>query len=225
MTGPESCKREMLAGIATVPGIVLAGGLSRRMGGGDKALRMLDGKPLLFHVILRFSTQVAPLAINANGDPSRFAGFGLPVVPDATADFAGPLAGILAGLRWAASAAPDALFLATAACDTPFFPGDLVSRLMEAANGEAGPRIACARSAGRLHPAFALWPIGLADGIATALARGQRKVTAFAESHSCRAVEFPPHQHGGALASPFFNVNTSGELAEAEALLRAMETP
>ena len=105
-----------------VAGVILAGGLSRRMGGGDKSLRTLNGKPLILHVIERLGGQAGPIALNANGDASRFSPFGLPVIPDATTDFAGPLAGVLAGLRWAAEAAPDARFIVSAACDTPFFP-------------------------------------------------------------------------------------------------------
>ena len=123
----------MTAGIERVAGVILAGGLSRRMGGGDKALRELGGKPLLQHAIERLSAQASPLAINANGDAARFAAFGLPVIADATDDSAGPLAGILTGLRWAAGAAPDVRFIATAACDTPFFPGDLVRQFLAAA--------------------------------------------------------------------------------------------
>src|SRR6476661_9802827 len=115
-----------------VAGVILAGGLSRRMGGGDKGLRLLAGKPLLQRVIDRFTPQASPIALNANGDSARFASYGLPVIADATADFAGPLAGVLAGLRWAASAAPEARFIATAACDTPFYPENLVSACIEA---------------------------------------------------------------------------------------------
>ena len=153
--------RGMTPVIERIPGVVLAGGLSRRMGGGDKGMRELGGKPLMLHVIERLSAQASPLAINANGDPSRFAHFGLPVIPDATADFAGPLAGILAGLRWAGQAAPDARFIVTAACDTPFFPEDLVAKFLAAADG-AYPAIVLAQSAGQVHPVFG--PVALGPG-------------------------------------------------------------
>src|SRR5579884_2157693 len=153
-----------------VAGVILAGGLSRRMGGGDKSLRLLGRKPLLRHVIERLAPQAFPLAINANGDPARFADFGLPVLPDATQDFAGPLAGVLAGLRWAASAVPEARYIVTAACDTPFFPKDLVSACLAAAGGTY-PAIVHARSAGRTHPVFGIWPVALADDLKQSLAR------------------------------------------------------
>ena len=142
-----------MAVLERVAGVVLAGGLSRRMGGGDKGLCQLDGKPLIQHVIERLAAQASPLAINANGDASRFAGLGLPVIADATEDFAGPLAGVLAGLRWAAKAAPEARFIVTAACDTPFFPADLVAKFLEAA-GDAYPAIVLAKSGERIQPVF-----------------------------------------------------------------------
>ncbi|HWJ19264.1 MAG TPA: molybdenum cofactor guanylyltransferase MobA, partial [Geobacterales bacterium] len=143
-----------------VAGVILAGGLSRRMGGGDKSLRTLNGKPLILRAIERLGGQAGPIALNANGDASRFSAFGLPVIPDATADFAGPLAGVLAGLRWAAEAAPDARFIVTAACDTPFFPSDLVEKLL-ASTGPTYPCIALAASGENAHPVFALWPVAL----------------------------------------------------------------
>lgn len=200
-----------------VAGVVLAGGLSRRMGGGDKGLLELDGKPLVQHVIERLSLQASPLVLNANGDAARFAAFGLPVAADATADFAGPLAGILAGLRWAAAAAPDARFIVTAACDTPFFPNDLVPEFLAAAGGTY-PVIVLAKSGGRIHPVFGLWPVILADELAEALASGTRKVQYWAEQHPHFIVEFPIASFGGRLADPFFNANTPEELAEAQAL-------
>src|SRR5215468_5852688 len=113
-----------------VAGIVLAGGLSRRMGGGDKGLRELGGKPLMAYTIERISVQASPVAINANGDLARFAAFGLPVIQDLTAGRPGPLAGVLAGMRWAEIAAPCARFIVTAACDTPFFPKDMTARFL-----------------------------------------------------------------------------------------------
>lgn len=211
----------MTAVIERVAGVVLAGGLSRRMGCGDKALRDLAGKPLLLHAIERLSAQASPLAINANGDASRFAAFGLPVIADATDDFAGPLAGILAGLRWAAGAAPDARFIVTAACDTPFFPEDLVAKFLAAAGG-AYPAIVLAKSGEQVHPVFGLWPVALADALADALASGTRKVRYWAEQHPHFIAEFPTASVGGAFCDPFFNANTPEQLAEAAALLRAL---
>jgi molybdopterin-guanine dinucleotide biosynthesis protein A len=206
-----------------IPGIVLAGGLSRRMGGGDKGFKVLGGKPLICHVLERLAGQAAPIAINANGDPTRFAGFGLPVIPDATQDYAGPLAGILAGMRWAAEAVPQARFVVTAACDTPFFPQDLVSRFLQAAN-DAAQTIALATFGGRVHPIFGLWPLALSQDLADALANGTRKVSDWAESRPHVLVEFKPSTAGGKLADPFFNANTPAELAEAEALFNARKT-
>ncbi len=214
----------MTAVMERVAGVVLAGGLSRRMGGGDKALRELGGKSLLQHAIERLSAQAAPLAINANGDASRFAAFGLPVVADATDDFAGPLAGILAGLRWAAQAAPHARFIVTAACDTPFFPSDLVEQFLAAAGG-AYPVIVLAKSGGQVHPVFGLWPIALAGDLAEALALGTHKVQAWARQHPHTIVEFPIPCAGGKPADPFFNANTQEQLAEAEALAKALAQP
>src|SRR5271165_6549389 len=214
MTHRESRKVEIKPG-APIPGLVLAGGLSRRMGGGDKSLRLLGSKPLILHVIERFARQASPLAINANGNPDLFLAYGLPVIPDADTDFAGPLAGILASLRWAARAVPEARFLATAACDTPFFPDVLVARLLAAVNASSASAIAVAASDGRLHPIFALWPMALADELAAALASGERKVTAFIERRPHIVVEFPFIQRPGRVLDPFFNINTPDEFAEA----------
>ncbi len=207
-----------------VAGVVLAGGLSRRMGGGDKGLRELGGRPLMLHVIERIAAQASPVAINANGDASRFAAFGLPVIPDATADFSGPLAGVLAGLRWAMAATPGTRFIVTAACDTPFFPEDLAAKFLAAAGG-AYPAIVLAMSGEQVHPVFGLWPVALADDLANALATGTRKVLHWTGRHPHFIAEFPTMSVGGKCADPFFNANTPEELAEAEALLMAKETP
>jgi molybdopterin-guanine dinucleotide biosynthesis protein A len=201
-----------------VAGIVLAGGLSRRMGGGDKGFCQLDGKPLIQHVIERLAAQASPLAINANGDASRFTALGLPVIADATEDFAGPLAGVLAGMRWAAKAAPEARFIVTAACDTPFFPTDLVAKFLAAAGG-AYPVIVLAKSGERIQPVSGLWPVALASNLADALASGTRKVQAWALRQPHFIVEFPISSLGGKLADPFFNANTPEDLAEAATLL------
>jgi len=210
--------------VAKVAGIILAGGLSRRMGGSDKSLYSLNGKSLIAHVIERLHGQAAPIALNANGAPSRFSAFGLPVIPDETADFAGPLAGVLAGMRWAAKAAPDACFIVTAACDTPFFPMELVEKLLASTDG-AYPCVALAASGGKVHPVFGLWPVALADDLTLSLEAGTRKVLHWADRHPHFIVEFAFADFGGNLVDPFFNANTPGDLAEAERLLKMDQAP
>jgi molybdopterin-guanine dinucleotide biosynthesis protein A len=191
-----------------IVGVLLAGGRSSRMGGGDKCLVELAGRPLLAHAIERLRPQVTTLVLSANGDPARFAVFGLPVVPDLEPAFKGPLAGILAGMVWARAHAPEASFIAIAAADTPFFPRDLVARLGQALEGENG--IAIARSAGRDHPVFGLFPITLAADLATFLEASPRlAVMAWIDRHPWRAVAFEPS--GSSRLDPFFNVNTSAD--------------
>jgi molybdenum cofactor guanylyltransferase len=193
-------------------GVVLAGGLSRRMGGGDKCLRLLGGRPILAHIIERARPQVAALALNANGDPGRFAAFGLPVIADSIADFAGPLAGILAGLDWAAAERPAATHVASFAGDAPFLPRDLVARL--AAAIAAGHDLGCAASGGRAHPVFGLWPLALRDDLRRALAEeGIRKVDQWTGRFRLAVVDFPATP-----LDPFFNTNRPEDLAEAERL-------
>src|SRR6185436_2052358 len=144
-----------------VTGVILAGGLSRRMGGGDKGLLELAGRPMLAHVVCRLRPQVGAILVNANGDPARFAPLGLPVVPDTVGGFVGPLAGVLAGMRWSAVNAPDARWIVTAAGDAPLLPGDLVAQLAAAVASRPGA-IALAQSHGELHPVIGLWPVALA---------------------------------------------------------------
>jgi molybdopterin-guanine dinucleotide biosynthesis protein A len=194
-----------------IAGVLLAGGQSRRMGGDDKALRMLSGKPLMQHAINRMRPQARALAISANGDPQRFAEFGLPVLADTVAGFPGPLAGILAGMRWAAGFGLE--WVATAACDTPFIPLDLVARLW-AAGGGLYPAIAA--SAGREHPVCGLWPVDMADRLEEALAAGQRRVYGWAVSQGVVFVDFPLASAGGSTVDPFLNINTPEDLQEAE---------
>ena len=143
-----------------VAGVLLAGGLSRRMGGGDKCLRDLGGRPILARIIERAASQVGSLVLNANGDPARFEAFGLPVAHDVVEGYAGPLAGILTGLDWAAEHAPDAEWLASFASDAPFLPTDLVARMAAAVEAE-GADLACAITHGRTHPVFGLWRLDL----------------------------------------------------------------
>jgi len=194
-----------------VAGIVLAGGLARRMGGGDKGLRMLAGRPLLAWVIERARPQVSALALNANGDPARLAGFGLPVVPDSIAGFAGPLAGVLAGLDWAGAQVPGATHVASFASDAPFFPRDLVARL--AALVSAGADLACACSGGQSHPVFGLWPLALRQDLRAALERGVRKVDEWTAGYRLEQADFADQP-----VDPFFNANRPEDLAEAERL-------
>jgi molybdenum cofactor guanylyltransferase len=202
-----------------IAGIVLAGGLSRRMGGGDKCLRLLAGRPILAHIIDRARPQVTELAINANGDPGRFAGFGLPVVADSVADFPGPLAGILAGLDWAAASLPGASHVASFAGDAPFLPLDLVARLEAAVT--AGSELACAASAGRAHPVFGLWPVALREALRRALVEdGLRKVDRWTARFRLATVEFPAGR-----VDPFFNANEPEDLAEAERLMAPAAGP
>ncbi len=148
-----------------VAGVLLAGGLSRRMGGGDKALRTLGGETILARVIARARPQVGALALNANGDAARFKAYQLPVIADVIEGFAGPLAGVLTGMEWAARSAPECPWVASFATDAPFLPGDLIARLLRAVERD-GADMACAASAGRHHPVFGLWPVRLAGAAA-----------------------------------------------------------
>lgn len=198
-----------------VAGVVLAGGRAQRMGGRDKALLPLAGKPMIARVIDRLAPQVAAVAINANGDPARFSRFAEAVFADVVDGYLGPLAGILSALRWAENEAAGYTRIVTVAADTPFYPKDLVARLAESATG--GETIVIARSNGNPHPVFALWPVSLANDLAGWLERGETlKARAWAESHDLAYCDFPQRADG---VDPFFNVNTPDDLAAAEALL------
>ena len=205
-------------------GLLLAGGQSRRMGGGDKALRLLGGRPLLQRVIDRMRPQVAALILNANGDPARFAGFGMPVVADSIPDFAGPLAGILAGLDWAAAHRPDCPVIASVATDAPFLPENLVSNLHEGMEAE-GAELACAASAGQPHPVIGLWPVRLRDDLRHALVEeGIRKVDVWTSRYRLATVSFPELSLGDGLTiDPFFNANRPEDFDRAAALLDRLE--
>lgn len=200
-----------------VVGVLLAGGESSRMGGGDKCLRMLGGRPILARIIDRLGPQVSDIVINANGDAARFAAFGHPVVADSIAGFAGPLAGVQAGLQWIKTNRPDAAYAITIATDTPFFPDDLVQRLMAASDDPSALRIA--RSAVGTHPVIGLWPVTLAEDLKASLERGERKVGAWTKVHGATEVVFPPVEIGETSIDPFFNINAPDDLAAAEALL------
>ena len=202
----------------TVVGLLLAGGQSRRMGGGDKALRLLGGRTILDHVIERLRPQVAALVLDANGDPARFAGFGLPVVADSIADFAGPLAGILAGLDWTAAHRPDCPIVASVPTDAPFLPQDLVARLAGGMEAE-GAELACAASGGQPHPVVGLWPVRLREALRHAVvAEGIRKVDVWTGRYRLASVPFADTP-----IDPFFNANRPEDLAAAAALLARAE--
>lgn len=204
---------------SSVVGVLLAGGQSRRMGGGDKCLLEVGGKSLLNHVIERLQPQVDTLILNANGDAQRFASYGLEVVADPIPDHAGPLAGVLAGFTWARSHAPNARWVATAATDTPFFPRDLVTRLLQATQ-DRYPAIALAASGGRQHPVFGLWPTALASDLQEALHAGVRKVLDWTDRHDTVTVTFEDTIVGNERLEPFFNANRPADLERAERLLR-----
>ncbi len=209
-------------------GVILAGGLATRMGGGDKGLLHLGGQSLLSRVIDRLGPQVDGLALNANGDPERFAQLNLPVIADSIEGFAGPLAGVLAGLDWAAE--QGAASIVTAAADTPFFPLDLVDRLMQTAQGQPHPLVmattprtsdASLKSGGgkkvNRHPTFGLWPVALRDDLRASLNDGLRKVVQWTDKNDGREALFPVDPF-----DPFFNVNTPEDLQRA-ANLRELE--
>ena len=196
-----------------IVGVVLAGGLARRMGGGDKGLVELHGRPILDHVLERLAPQVERIIINANGEPARLASYELPIVPDSVEGFAGPLAGVLAGMEWAARECPDTRWIVTAATDTPFFPRDLVARLQQAV-ADQNADMACAASGGRHHPVFGLWPVALAPDLRRAMTtEGIRKVDAWTAGHRLAVAEFADQPH-----DPFFNVNRPDDVREAEGI-------
>jgi molybdopterin-guanine dinucleotide biosynthesis protein A len=201
-----------------IVGVVLAGGLSRRMGGGDKCLRPLAGKPILAHIIERARPQVTTLILNANGDGTRFVSFGLPVVPDVVEGFAGPLAGILTGLEWARRHVPQGRWVASFASDAPFLPRDLVARMLNAV-ADQGADLACAASGGQAHPVFGLWRVDLADDLRRALTiEGIHKVDQWTARYKLAEVEFAT-----APFDPFFNANRPEDLDAAEQIHAAAE--
>jgi molybdopterin-guanine dinucleotide biosynthesis protein A len=194
-------------------GLVLAGGLARRMGGGDKALLTIGGKPILDHVLARLTPHCKAIVINANGDPKRFAAYELPVVADSVADFSGPLAGVLAGLDWAAATHPGIEWMVSVPSDCPFLPVDLVPRLHEARR-LVGTPLACARSGDWRQPVVGLWPVSLREDLRHALTtEGLRKVEAWTARHGIAIADWPDTP-----VDPFFNVNTPEDAAKANAI-------
>ena len=195
------------------PGVLLAGGLARRMGGGDKPMRRIGGRSILERVIARLAPQCDGLILNANGDPARFSEFGLPVIADTVADFPGPLAGILAALDWAAAKRPEVAWVLSAAADCPFLPRDLVARLHRARMDE-NAQLAVAASDGQSHPVIGLWSVGLRDELRHALVvEDIRKIDRWTARYALATVEWPVDT-----LDPFFNANTMDDIAAAERL-------
>jgi molybdenum cofactor guanylyltransferase len=200
-------------GALEIPGVLLAGGLARRMGGGDKPMRTIAGRTILDRVIARLKPQCDGLILNANGDPARFASFGLPVIPDGLADFPGPLAGVLAALDWAAAKRPEVELVLSAAADCPFLPRDLVSRLYAALVAE-NAELAVAASDGQSHPVIGLWSIALREQLRHALVvEDIRKIDRWTARYKLATVIWPTTP-----LDPFFNANTMDDIAEAERL-------
>jgi molybdopterin-guanine dinucleotide biosynthesis protein A len=199
--------------VTGIPGVLLAGGLARRMGGGDKPMRTIGGRTILDRVIARLAPQCDGLILNANGDPARFAAFGLAVIPDSVADFPGPLAGILAALDWAAANRPEVEWMLSAAADCPFLPRDLVARLHQAL-AEQDVELAVAASGGQSHPVIGLWRVSLREELRHALTvEDVRKIDRWTARYRLATVTWPKEP-----LDPFFNANTVEDIAEAERL-------
>lgn len=197
-----------------VAGVLLAGGLARRMGGGDKCLRLLGGETILDRIVGRVRPQVDALVLNANGDASRFAATELPVIPDSIEGFAGPLAGVLAGMEWVRANASECAWLVSIPTDAPFLPADLVLRLWTALQDD-GAEMACAASGGRTHPVVGLWPVALAGDLRRAMVEEEiRKVDVWTGRYRMTTVEFSTDPY-----DPFFNANRPADLEAAERLL------
>jgi molybdenum cofactor guanylyltransferase len=197
------------------PGILLAGGLARRMGGGDKPMRRIAGRTILERVIARLKPQCDGLILNANGDPARFASFGLPVVADTVENFPGPLAGILAALDWVAANRPEVAWVLSAAADCPFLPRDLVARLHRA-RAEQNAQLAVAASDGQSHPVIGLWSVGLREELRHALVvEDIRKIDRWTARYKLATVTWPTTP-----LDPFFNANTMDDIAVAERLAK-----
>lgn len=204
---------------STTIGVILAGGLARRMGGGDKPMREIGGRVILDHVIERLAPQCEGLVLNANGDPSRFGRFGLPVIADTVEDYPGPLAGVLAALNWAAENRKDAEWVVSVAGDCPFLPRDLVEQFHRARLAEDA-QLCVAVSAGQSHPVIGLWSVALREELRHALvAEGLRKIDRWTARYRLATVSWPAEP-----VDPFFNANTPDDLAEAERLAGLLQT-
>ena len=198
-------------------GLVLAGGLARRMGGGDKALIRIGNETILSRTLSRLRPQVSGIVLNANGDPARFASFGLPVVADSIPDFAGPLAGILAGLDWIAANRPEIEWMVSVPGDCPFLPRDLVTRLHEARIAENKP-LACAHSGDWRHPVVGLWQVSLRENLRHAITvEDLRKIEVWTARHGVALADWPTDP-----VDPFFNVNTPEDVEKANAVASSL---
>jgi molybdopterin-guanine dinucleotide biosynthesis protein A len=196
-----------------LPGVLLAGGLARRMGGGDKPMRRIGGRTILERVIARLKPQCGELILNANGDPARFANYGLPVIADTVENFPGPLAGILAALDWTAAQRPGIPFMLSVAADCPFLPRDLVARL-DRARTEQDAQLAVAASGGQTHPVVGLWSVALRDELRHALVEEDvRKIDRWTARYKLATVSWPTEP-----LDPFFNANTMDDITEADRL-------
>jgi molybdopterin-guanine dinucleotide biosynthesis protein A len=199
--------------LGPIVGVILAGGRAERMGGGDKCLRAVGGRTILARVIERARPQVDVLVLNANGDPERFASYGLPMAPDKIPDFAGPLAGVLAGMEWAAANRPQARHIATVPADGPFVPRDLVKRLAEVLVAEDA-ELATVACGTQTYPVVGLWPVRFRQPMRDALmTEGVHKVDVWTRRFRRAVASFPASP-----IDPFFNANTPEQLAEAERL-------
>ena len=198
-------------------GVLLAGGLARRMGGGDKPLRLLAGRPILDHVIERFQSQCCMLVLNANGDPGRFSAYDMPVIADTVPDYAGPLAGVLAAMDYCSAHRPDVTDIVSVATASPFLPSDLVVRLQQA-RAEGRTPLACAQSGDRTQPPFGLWPVSLRDDLRQALLVEElRKIDLWTARHGIATAIWPQTPY-----DPFFNANRPDDLDEAEHIYRSL---
>ncbi len=205
----------------SVAGGLLAGGLARRLGGGDKGFKSLGGKTILSLIISRIENQVGPLILNANGDADRFSSYDLPVVADVIPDYAGPLAGILTGMEWMRDNRPDVDWIVSVPTDAPFIPMDLVQRLMGAIKN--GAQIACAQSKGRSHPVVAIWPVSLCQDLRAAMVDDEvRKVDRWTANYQTAHVDFPIIEVNGEYIDPFFNANRADDIEEAERLYQLL---
>lgn len=214
---------------AGIVGLVLAGGQSRRMGGDEKSLLDLEGQPIIARVCDKLRLQVDRIAVNANGEPERLAFLGVPVIADRIAGFAGPLAGLHAGMQWIRDHDPERTHLLTVPADTPFFPDDLLARFQdchieEGSKNEASVRLA--RSNGHRHPVVGLWPVALLDELDAFLRQNDsRKVMAFVSQYRHVEVDFPLLEGSGGRQDPFFNINTPQDLESARAMWKARHEP
>jgi molybdopterin-guanine dinucleotide biosynthesis protein A len=194
-----------------IVGILLAGGKSRRMGGGDKCLLQLGGKTILQHAIDRATPQVGNLILNINGDPDRFSHYNLNIVSDDIGNFAGPLAGVLTGMHWVKENHPECKWIVTFPTDTPFFPMDLASQLYDAVSDNKA-ELACAASGGRHHPVFGIWPVNLFAALKVAMIdNGVRKIDDWTSGYNMKTVKFEFRK-----IDPFFNINRPEDLQYAE---------